>query len=70
VEAALGQKLQVKKIEHSDPEVAKHKVAHYPTIRFFPDGNDTSKFAEYTGQRTVDGLVGFVNDVMKDGEKK
>lgn len=49
------------------PEVAaKHEIKGFPVIRLYPNGlDDLKNYIEYTGDRTYDGFISFVNQYAK-----
>jgi thiol-disulfide isomerase/thioredoxin len=60
-ENVLKGKINMKMIESAEPEMAKHKVGGFPTIRMFPRGlNNPDEYVDYTGPRTADGMIKFV----------
>lgn len=66
IKANLAGKLDVIDIESKDPEMAKHKIQGFPTIRFFPQGlNNVDVYVDHTGPRTVEGIMQFLASLSK-----
>lgn len=63
VEKALTSKHLCKQIDSADPELAKHQLRGFPTIRYFPKGlKFPGTFIEYTGERTPQGILAFLQN--------
>ena len=54
---ALRGKVVVKEVESKNPEIGKHNIKGFPTIRLYPTGGDD--YIEYKGERTADKLENF-----------
>ena len=58
--------VQFYEIEASHPEVQKFGIKGFPTIKFFKGTPSPEKPAiDYTGERTAEGLLKFVNEMVK-----
>ena len=58
-------KLMTKKIESAEPAIAQFQLSGFPTIRLFPRGlGDQASAIDYTGPRTAQGLMDFVNSIF------
>jgi len=66
IKANVAGKLDVVDIESKNPELAKHKIPGFPTIRFFPQGlSNTETYIDHTGSRTVEGVMQFLASLSK-----
>ncbi|KAI7807712.1 protein disulfide-isomerase [Triplophysa rosa] len=68
----LGEKFQnnpdiiVAKMDSTANEIETVKVHSFPTLKFFPAGDD-HKVIDYNGERTLDGFTKFLESGGKDG---
>lgn len=62
LKAQIAQAVDVMSFEYSvEPQVIEQAggITGFPTIRFYPEGFPSAKFAPYNGNRQVDSLVRF-----------
>lgn len=56
--------IQILDIESKDPALTQHQIPGFPTIRFFPQGlGSPQDHKDYTGPRTLDGIVQFLSSL-------
>lgn len=56
--------IQILDIESKDPAMTQHQIPGFPTIRFFPQGPGVPQnHQDYTGPRTIDGIVQFLSSL-------
>lgn len=56
--------IQILDIESKDPALTQHQIPGFPTIRFFPQGPGVPQnHKDYTGPRTLDGIVQFLSSL-------
>jgi protein disulfide-isomerase A6 len=56
----LRGKIRTMDIESKNPEISKHQVRGFPTIRFYPHGLvEPTNFVEFKGERTTQNLCKF-----------
>lgn len=58
--------INVINVESEDKSVMKkHEINGFPTIKYCPSGlNNSNDTQTYEGERTYDGLVGFINSLV------
>lgn len=68
VKQALAQSpITVKEFESKDGEMGKHRVAGFPTLRFFPGGlSSPEKFVDYKGSRDAKSILEWLSQGAKD----
>jgi hypothetical protein len=53
--------IMLKDVNANDPEMQKHQIQGFPTIRLFPKGmSSPTEYIDYRGERAVPGIIEFL----------